>query len=132
MDDERESIWSVPRWAKRSYYVLFTLFMLVGIYSILWSISPTAKTNAERLAELYRGIGSVAIASAGLSLLVIELMSLGGSIMVMGAWIIEKVREQQRKELADKIDQTFGKGTFERLEQEKSKAQNPPQSDKNA
>ena len=52
--------------------------------------------------------------------------------MVMGAWIIEKVREQQRKELADKIDQTFGKGTFERLEQEKSKAQNPPQSDKNA
>ncbi len=40
--------------------------------------------------------------------------------MVLGGWLKEKVREQQRKELADRIDKLYGEGTYARLEEEKN------------
>ena len=41
--------------------------------------------------------------------------------MVLGTWLIEKIRERQRKERAEWVDKEFGAGTFERLEEDKSR-----------
>ena len=44
--------------------------------------------------------------------------------MVMGSWLIEKLRSQQQKVLESKVDREFGEGTFRRLEKEKDSQKN--------
>ena len=39
--------------------------------------------------------------------------------MVLGSWIMEKWRERENKQFADKIDKVYGPETYKRLEQER-------------
>ena len=39
--------------------------------------------------------------------------------MVMGSWLIQKIRDQEEKKLAERVDRVFGAGTYKRLEEQK-------------
>ena len=125
MDEQRESIWSVPRNTKSIFYLGFSFFMTIGALGVLEAPPPEGKSVLEVSHLLLAAMAPITIASAGLTILIIELsVQIGEPIVVMGSWIAQKLRELQQKEFASKVDKKFGKGTFERLEKSQTNPQN--------
>ena len=67
--------------------------------------------SPQRSVEFMEGMASVTIASAGISLVLVEVLDFGVIIVVMSSWVIQKVKEQNRKALVNKVDKEFGAGT---------------------
>ena len=116
MGGERESIWSVPRWAAWAYYFSFSVFMLIGIVGIGL---PQENYSPAAIAGFLIALSPIVIASAGLTLFVIEILDIGVLLMVLSSWLIEKKREWEQKQLEERVDKEFGEGTFEWLRQER-------------
>lgn len=77
----RVSIWSVREDVRNLYSSLFTALMLLGIGYIL--VSGTAET----LEEFWGLLATLSVATATVSIIVTEI---GGTIMVLASWALDK------------------------------------------
>ena len=88
----RESIWSVRAEVRNLYSWLFTALMLAGIGYLV------ANSSAKTLEEFWGLVATLSIATATISLITTEI---GGSIMVIASWALDKRdewREKRRQE----------------------------------
>ena len=84
----RESIWSVRAEVRNLYSWLFTALMLAGIGYLV------ANSSAKTLEEFWGLIATLSIATATISLVTTEI---GGSIMVIASWALDKRDEWREK-----------------------------------
>ena len=84
----RESIWSVRAEVRNLYSWLFTALMLAGIGYLV------ANSSAKTLEEFWGLVATLSIATATISLVTIEI---GGSIMVIASWALDKRDEWREK-----------------------------------
>ena len=99
VEDDRESIWTIPTRLKRWYFVLFSVQVIVATGWIVWiGIEDTSVNGAsETLLHLWQHLAPAAIASATFALVIVDTAN---GIMVLSTWleeVLERRRERDRE-----------------------------------
>lgn len=101
LQEDRESIWSVPPARRALYFGLFTLYALAGTGFLVWYhvFAYTTDSWQQTTLSITQGIGIHTVGAAGLALLTIEGPN---TIMVVGDYLrkrlIEPLEERRRQE----------------------------------
>ena len=105
----RESIWSVRAEVRNLYSWLFTALMLAGIGYLV------ANSSAKTLEEFWGLVATLSIATATISLITTEI---GGSIMVIASWALDKRDEwrEKRRQRQEERRQEGRRAAFEEWE----------------
>lgn len=110
---DRVSIWSVPKSFQTLFFVAFSVIVFWG-----WKFVLSYQYSSP--ADLFGALASVAIFSASLSIILIEVsflfLFLGGFLMVMASWLAEKFLNWEQRRFETKIDKTYGEGSVQELE----------------
>lgn len=96
--------------------------MFLG-FSHVRQLPKDGLTDPEVMVRFFEGMASVTIASAGMALVIVEVMaSVLGGVMVIGNMLIDyakrqrqRHREQEEQRWKDSIDQRYGPGTYSRV-----------------
>ncbi len=110
VDDDRESIWTIPTRLKRWYFALFSLQAVAATAWIITTAVTDKNVNgvSEILLFLWRYLAPAAVASATFALVIIDTAN---GIMVLSTWLQETLdkrrqreEERHRKELQAAVD----------------------------
>ena len=96
---EREPIWSVPGGQTGYFFTLFVILFLVGSGIVLWGVLARQFEEWPYLvAELVTGIASVGVASASISLVIIEMWGWVMLADIIRQRILERARREGREQ----------------------------------
>ena len=101
IQQDRDSIWTIPLAWRALYFGLFTLYAFAGIGFLLWYevFERTVDSWPETINSITQGIGVTTVGAAGLALLTIEGPQ---TLMVVAHYLrkklIEPLEERRRQE----------------------------------
>ena len=101
LQQDRDSIWTIPLAWRALYFGLFTLYAFAGIGFLLWYevFERTVDDWPETIHSITQGIGVTTVGAAGLALLTIEGPQ---TLMVVAHYLkkklIEPLEERRRQE----------------------------------
>ena len=104
IQQDRDSIWTIPLAWRALYFGLFTLYAFAGIAFLLWYevFERTVDSWPETIHSITQGIGVTTVGAAGLALLTIEGPQ---TLMVVADYLrkrliepLEERRERRRQE----------------------------------
>lgn len=82
MDNERESIWSVPAGLTKGYFIVFTCLIALSAVILALRTSYESDNLLDRWIEFLQGFGSIALAIAAISIVIADI----------GEWIMVTAR----------------------------------------
>ena len=97
-DNERESIWSVPKSTKTAYFALFFIHLVAGIALLIWRGDRVHETLADHVLYIWLNSGSIVLGSAGAALFYTDI---GRYLLVLSRSLeekLERTRERRREE----------------------------------
>ena len=96
-DNERESIWSVPKSTKTAYFALFFIHLVAGIALLIWRGDRVHETLADHVLYIWLNSGSIVLGSAGAALFYTDI---GRYLLVLSRSLeekLERTRERRRE-----------------------------------
>ena len=100
VDDDRESIWTIPTRLKRWYFALFSLQAVAATAWIITTAVTDKNVNgaSEILLFLWQYLAPAAVASATFALVVIDTAN---GIMVLSTWLQETLDKRRQRQIAE-------------------------------
>ena len=126
LQQDRDSIWTIPLSWRALYFGLFTIYALAGIGFQIWYhiFEQNADTWPETILYITQGIGVNTVGAAGLALLTIEGPN---TIMIVADYLrkrlIEPLEERRRQEAAQRQREARDKGLAEGLAEGRAQAE---------
>ncbi len=106
LDDDRESIWTIPAKLKRWYFGLFSIqAVIAAIWLSRTAILDESRNGAEEiLTFLWLNMAPAAVTSATFALLIIDTVN---GIMVLSTWLEDELKKRRRRQIKAAVDKAL-------------------------
>lgn len=103
LENDRESIWTIPTRLKRWYFALFSVQIVIATVWILWTAITGESVGgaSETLIYLWQYMAPAAVASAAFALVIIDTVN---GIMVLSTWLEEVLEKRRQRQIKDAVD----------------------------
>ncbi len=112
VDDDRESIWTIPARLKRWYFALFSIQVIIAaIWLVKTAIADESQNGVpDILFYVWQYMAPAAVSSATLALVIVDTVN---GIMVLSTWLQETLEKRRLRQIKAAEDAGVARGRAE-------------------
>ena len=120
VEDERESIWTIPARLKRWYFALFSIQVVVAAVWLVRTAIVDGSRNGvpEILTYLWLNMAPAAVSSATFALVVVDTAK---GIMVLSTWLEDELKKRRQRQIKSAVEKAVGKAVEEARTKERQR-----------
>ena len=116
VEDERESIWTIPAKLKRWYFALFSIQVVVAAaWLVRTAIADESRNGVpDILTYLWLNMAPAAVSSATFALVIVDTVN---GIMVLSTWLEDELKKRRQRQIQAAVEKAVAKATEKATEE---------------
>ena len=112
VEDERESIWTIPAKLKRWYFALFSIQVVVAVAWLVRTAIVDENRNGvpDILTYLWLNMAPAAVSSATFALVVVDTAK---GIMVLSTWLEDELKKRRQRQIKSAVEKAVAEAVAE-------------------